>query len=137
MRHDERGVVTVFVAGITMALLMVAGLVIDGGYSLAARREASNLAESAARAGAQALDSGAIRNGLDAPLDATAAIGAAQAYLLAAGHRGTVVVADGAVRVEVTIEKPLHLLVLAGKRSVTVSGVGEARPVRGVVAEGT
>jgi len=35
MNHREQGVVTVFVAGITLALLLVAGLVVDGGYILA------------------------------------------------------------------------------------------------------
>ena len=50
-RRDEEGTVTVFVVGFMLALLLVAGLVIDGGNVLAARREAANVAESAARAG--------------------------------------------------------------------------------------
>jgi Flp pilus assembly protein TadG len=137
MRRDERGVVTVFVAGITLALLMVAGLVVDGGYTLAARREAANEAESAARAGAQALDTGGVRSGPGAPLDAAAAVSAVQAYLATTGHAGTVTVNGEIVRVEVTIDQPLYLLGLVGIRSLIVSGVGSARPVRGVVAEGT
>ena len=137
MKRGDRGVVTVFVAGITVALLMVAGLVVDGGYVLAARREASNVAESAARAGAQALDTNAARNNANATLDPAAATRAAQAFLVSAGRVGTVTVSGGAVRVEVTIEQRTYLLSIAGTRSITVKGVGEARPVRGVVMEGS
>ena len=137
MKRCDRGVVTVFVAGITVALLMVAGLVVDGGYVLAARREASNVAESAARAGAQALDTNAARNNANATLDPAAATRAAQAFLTSARHTGTVTVAGGTVRVEVTIQQRTYLLSIAGTRSITVKGVGEARPVRGVVMEGS
>jgi Flp pilus assembly protein TadG len=137
MRHDERGIVTVFVAGITVALLMVAGLVVDGGYVLAARREAANVAESAARAGAQVLDTSRVRSDPTAPLDATAATAAAQRFLTVSGHTGTVTVIGDVVRVEVTIEQPTYLLGLAGTRSLQVTGAGEARPVRGVVSEGS
>src|SRR3712207_7980324 len=49
--RSERGTVTVFVVVFMSALLAVAGLVIDGGNLLAARRHAANVAESAARAG--------------------------------------------------------------------------------------
>ena len=47
----------------TVALLAIAGLVIDGGYALGAKREAMNNAEQAARAGADALNQGALRDG--------------------------------------------------------------------------
>ena len=53
---DERGASTVFIVLFTVAMLAVAGLVIDGGYALGAKREAMNSAEQAARAGADALD---------------------------------------------------------------------------------
>jgi hypothetical protein len=36
--RDERGVVTAFVIVLTTALILVAGLVLDGGYTLAARK---------------------------------------------------------------------------------------------------
>jgi Flp pilus assembly protein TadG len=45
---DEGAIIT-FVVLITVALLAMAGLVIDGGYTLAARQEAANSAEQAAR----------------------------------------------------------------------------------------
>ena len=69
MRPRERGSVTVFVVIFTIALVFVAGLVFDGGQILAARREASNVAESAARAGAQAIDEGELRRSGQIRLD--------------------------------------------------------------------
>src|SRR3546814_2863091 len=58
---NERGSVTAFVVIMTSALLAMAGLVIDGGYALAAHRRAFNEAEAAARAGAQAVDLDTLR----------------------------------------------------------------------------
>ena len=48
--------VTAFVVVFTFALLLLAGLVIDGGLALAARVQAIDEAQAAARAGAQAID---------------------------------------------------------------------------------
>ena len=64
-RRDERGASTMFVVLFAVALLAVAGLVIDGGYALGAKREAMNSAEQAARVGADALDQGSLRDGAD------------------------------------------------------------------------
>src|SRR3546814_18538830 len=52
---NERGSVTAFVVIMTSALLAMAGLVIDGGYALAAHRRALNEAEAAVTAGAPAV----------------------------------------------------------------------------------
>lgn len=136
MRQDDRGVVTVFVVGITVALLVMSGLVVDGGYALAARREAANVAEAAARAGAQVLDESQLRGGTGAPLDRSGAIRAAQDYLDDGGYVGTVVTAGNVVVVEVTLEQPVYLLGLAGVGPMTITGTGRARPVRGITAEG-
>src|SRR5947208_9772919 len=59
--HD-RGQVTVFVVIFMIALIGLAGLVIDGGVALAARRRAINEAQAAARAGAEALNEGLYRS---------------------------------------------------------------------------
>ena len=50
-QRDERGAVTVFVLVLSVALILAAGLVIDGGAILAARREAIAAAQGALRAG--------------------------------------------------------------------------------------
>lgn len=132
MTPGEKGTVTVFVSVFMVALLVVAGLVIDGGHTLAARREASYLAESAARAGAQELDVISLRTSDGSALDAEAARRRAEVYLASAGVEGNVWVEGNTVHVEVTITRRLSLLSLAGIREATVSASGEAHSVRGV-----
>ena len=46
-RRDERGQVTAFVVIFMAVLVLFAGLVIDGGYTLAAKRRAMNEAQAA------------------------------------------------------------------------------------------
>lgn len=128
----EGGSVSIFLVGLATALLMMAGLLYDGGQILAARREAFALADNAARAGAQAVDLDLIRSGGPARLAPIAAEIAARGYLERAGHQGTVVV--GADRVDVTVSTTveLHMLQMVGLKSRTVTGTGEARIVRGI-----
>ena len=136
MSSDERGTVTIFVSVFMVALLVVAGLVIDGGNTLAARREAINVAESAARAGAQGLDEDAARNDTAVRLSPVVAHARAQNYLDATGQTGIVTIEGDTVIVEVTINQPLFILGIAGLRDATVNGRGSARGVRGVTQEG-
>lgn len=130
-RSDE-GSVTVFVVGLTLALMMVAGLVYDGGRILAARRQAHDLADNAARAAAQAVDLDALRSGAPVELDPLDAQVAAEGYLATTGHTGEVLVTADTVEVHVTITTPMVLLQLAGISERTVTASGEARLVRGI-----
>lgn len=130
--RDERGTVTAFVTIVTTGLLMAAGLVLDGGTVLAARREAADVAQAAARAGAQALDVAAVRAARRARPEPGRAAAAARAYLRSAERHGAVRVVGGRVRVTVRVTRRLQLLQLVGLRTVTVSETGEARLVRGV-----
>ena len=136
MTRNDRGTVTVFVTVFMIALLVVAGLVIDGGSMLAARREASNVAESAARAGAQALDENAVRTGDGVHLDPASARRRAEDYLNTAGYQGTVSIEGQTVLVEVTIDQRLFILGVAGLANTSVTGRGSAHGVRGVTQEG-
>lgn len=136
MTHDERGAVTVFVVVFTATLLLVAGLVIDGGYVLAARRQAINEAEAAARAGAQAVRTDVLRADGPVTIDPIGAAREAKAYVAATGHQATVDVVGDTVRVKVSFSKPLAILGLAGLGHVTVKGTGEAQGVRGSAQEG-
>jgi Flp pilus assembly protein TadG len=133
----EDGTITVFVSVFMVALLLVAGLVIDGGHLLAARREASDLAESAARAGAQELDVVALRTADDTRLDPEAARRRAERYLASAGVRGLVRVEGDTVHVDVTITRALTLLGIAGIRQATVTASGEAHSERGIYDAGS
>ncbi|MEZ5219626.1 MAG: pilus assembly protein TadG-related protein [Ilumatobacteraceae bacterium] len=51
--RSDTGSITAFVAALTVGLILGAGLVYDGGRIISARNEAADLAENAARAGAQ------------------------------------------------------------------------------------
>lgn len=130
-RARERGTVTAFVTVTTVAMLMATGLVLDGGRVLAAHREADDQAGAAARVGAQAVDVDALRV-RNTRVDARAAITAARAYLRRHGYSGTAHVRGDRVEVTLTRRQATPLLSLVGMRTVTVTGNGEARIVRGV-----
>lgn len=61
---DDRGVVTAFVVIFAVALVFMCGLVVDGGRLLNAHRRARDVADSAARAGAQAISDTDARRGV-------------------------------------------------------------------------
>lgn len=130
--RGENGVITVFVVGLTLALMLVAGLVYDGGRILAARRQAHDLADNAARAAAQAINVDALRSRAAAIVDPLAAQGAAESYLAGTGHEGAVSVTADRVQVTVSITTPLALLQLAGISERTITATGDARIVRGI-----
>lgn len=132
--RDERGQVTAFVAALTAGLLLVAGLVFDGGAALAAKTRALDQAQEAARAGAQELSLAWVRGGAGPLLDPVRAHAAAQASLAAAGATGTVSVVGDEVTVTVTRTTRTHLLHLAGVGEIRVSASATARAEPGVTA---
>ena len=101
--RGDRGAVSTFLAVIALAMLMAAGLAYDGGRKVAALREASHIAESAARAGAQAVDPAHLRTTGQIHLNLDQAVALAVDYLADVGHTGQVTVAGDAVTVTVTI----------------------------------
>jgi Flp pilus assembly protein TadG len=129
---DEGAIIT-FVVLITVALLAMAGLVIDGGYTLAARQEAANTAEQAARAGADALSRDSLRSGEPVRVDPTAAASAARDYLAAVGHRGEVTVSGELVTVTVHVSQRMAILSAFGINEIRVSGRSTARGLTGIV----
>jgi len=132
----HQGSVTVFVVVFVVALTAVAGLVFDGANVLAARQQAANVAASAARAGAQALDIAGARTSGGTPLDAAEAVDRAETYLAQTGYTGTASVHSDEVFVEVTITRHMFVLGLAGRTAVTVHGRGAARGLRAVQQPG-
>jgi Flp pilus assembly protein TadG len=130
--RDERGQVTAFVAILAAALLLAAGLVYDGGQLLAAGRRATNEAEAAARAGAQALDVPAYRATGTVRLDPERARTLADDYLAATGHQHTVhLLGDDQIEVTVTVTQQLTMLRLTGQSARTLTGTAAARAVPG------
>ncbi|HLU73825.1 MAG TPA: pilus assembly protein TadG-related protein [Nonomuraea sp.] len=87
--HDDRGSVTAFSVVFTVALLICAGLVVDGGTKIQAYREAYAVAEEAARAGAGQVDVDRVyAKGGRIEIDSIKALSAARAYLGSAGPQG-------------------------------------------------
>ena len=132
--RGEDGTVTAFVVIFTLALILLAGLVVDGGLTLAARVQAIDEAQAAARAGAQAINLAAYRADGPLTLDPDQARQAALDYLATTGHDGTVDVHDNQVDVTVHITQPMQILGIAGIGSLSVTGHGSARPEHGVEA---
>ena len=100
-RLDDRGAVTTWFVVMTIPMLLMAGLVFDGGRVLSERRESLDVAQNAARAGAQAVDLTALRSG-GLEVSAADAETAANSYLSANGFTGLVSVIGDTVTVTVT-----------------------------------
>ncbi len=128
---------TLFTCILTVAMLILIGLVVDGGYVLAARRRAIDEANGAARAGAEALAPSSYRTSGSLDLDPAAAAAAAQGYMAAAGHSGNVTVNGNDVTVTLDFDQPMSLLRIIGIDAVNVSGRGQAHSVRGIDTEET
>ena len=128
---EEEGMVTAFVVIFTLALLAMAGLVLDGGLALAAKVQAIDAARAAARAGAQAIDIPTYRATGQITLDPAQSTADAQAFLAAAGEHGTVTVAGETVDVTVTITQPTQILSVVGVDQLTVTGAGSATAQQG------
>jgi len=107
---QERGAVSTFLAVIALALLMAAGLAIDGGRKVNALREASHIADNAARAGAQAVDLDTLRTTGELRLLPDQAADRIDQYLTSLGYTATQVVVNGAgatVTVDITVDPVL------------------------------
>ena len=100
---DERGAVSTFLAVIALAMLMAAGLAIDGGRKINALLEASHLADNAARAGAQAVDLDTLRTTGELRLLPEEAAVRVDQYLTSLGHTGEITVVGDTVTVTVSL----------------------------------
>lgn len=128
----DEGSITPFVVVLTAALLAMAGLVIDGGYALAARQDANASAERAARAGADALSSQSVLGAGPLRIDPAAARTAADRQLAAAGRTGQVSVAGDTVTVTVTLTRPTAILSAVGIDTLTATATATARGLTGI-----
>ncbi|MDD9349383.1 TadE/TadG family type IV pilus assembly protein [Mumia sp.] len=143
-RRDEAGSVAPFVVIVSVGLLLLAGMVIDGGRQLNAKGIAIAYAQEAARAGAQAV------NVADPSLNliSSAALSAARNYCeqAQAGDptlvRCSAAIRDvtvngsrtSAVEVETEVSRSAIIIGMIGRETLTASGVAQARPVSGIDA---
>jgi hypothetical protein len=123
------GVLAAPAAILILALILMVGLGVDAVRKAQQIATADAVAEEAARAGGQALDPTALRQGR-VQLDTARARAAAADHLAAAGVRGTAtLVAPDRIRVEVTTSRPTVLLGLIGVDDLTTTGSAEAEAV--------
>ena len=130
--RDDQGAIAAFLALVMVGLLALLGLVIDGGTALTSSQAAQVEAEQAAGAGAGALSVDALRAGV-VQIDGAAATAAAQKFMVAAGHPGTVDVVGGLVSVHIRYQVPTAVLGLVGINRITVVADAAAVDVSGVV----
>ena len=137
-RGRDEGSITLFFCIAVVGLLVMVGLVVDGGAKVRALQRADRLAAEAARAGGQAIDVPAAIAGDLPTVDAQAAVIAAKAYLRAEGVSGIVTVADRgrALLVEVSTTANTVFLGLIGVNTLSVHGSARVVLVRSVTGDG-
>jgi Flp pilus assembly protein TadG len=136
----ERGSLSLMLVLLTVSLLALAGLVIDGGAKLNAAQNANAVAQEAARAGAGLVNQGTAYASGHFVVDQGQAIAAAQAYLASVasqGFTGTVTPVGGqSIQVTVAVTQPTRVLSIIGIDSVTAQGTATASLVTGVTGPG-
>jgi Flp pilus assembly protein TadG len=129
----ERGSLILMLAVLFIALLALAGIVIDGGAKLDEAQNATAIAQEAARAGAGMVNQAQAYAAGTFTVDQGQALAAAQQYLAAAGYQGTVVpVGADSIRVTVTVTEPTKVLSIIGIDSMTATESATAALVTGV-----
>ncbi len=140
--RDEGGSISPFVVIVSLAIIMLAALVIDGGRQLNGKGRAIAYAQEAARAGAQAVDVTDPRLDLDVGLALRAAgefcaqARAADAQLVVCRPNITTINDPAgtfrAVTVTAEVESDAILLGIIGRSILRSSGTALARPVSGI-----
>lgn len=119
-RRDERGAsLSAFVAVVVVALLLMAGLVVDGGAQSNATRQCAQVAAEAARA---ASDAGALARAAGGRPDNQAMLAAGNRVIAANGLEGRVTLDGGSVTARTRGRVPTTFLSLIGIRELWASG---------------
>jgi Flp pilus assembly protein TadG len=134
---SERGALTLMLAAMFVALLALAGLVIDGGAKLNAAGNATAIAQEAARAGANQISQQTAYSSGAFVVNPQQAVSAASQYLAGAGYKGTVqVTGPTTIQVVVTVRVRAKVLSLIGIDWLTASGTATATLEAGVTGPG-
>jgi Flp pilus assembly protein TadG len=135
----QTGSISITVPLVALTVLVLVGFTFDAGNAITAHRRAVNLAEQAARAGAQHLDIAELRAHGQYRLDPPAAQAAAAAYLASTGTAGRVQLGrdhDGDyVQVVVDWTQPALFAGLLGRGRFTGTARGRAHNCHGLVTE--
>ncbi|MFC8953664.1 pilus assembly protein TadG-related protein [Streptomyces sp. NPDC057101] len=130
IRHGgDQGSFSPFYALSAIGIIMIMGLLVDGGGALNATNKATGLAQEAARAAGQQLNIPEAVQGTEITVDPDAAVAAAQDYLAAQNVSGSVTITDGGQRLEVTVHDTYNTLFaqFVGRSTINVSGTAHAR----------
>lgn len=131
LRGDDRGALTVFTMALMVALVLIIGLVVDGGGQIRNLQVADTAAQEAARAAGQAVDPATLARGDGGQVDPAAAAAAARAYLATAAVSGTVTVTSPTtLQIDTTTSYNPVFLGVIGVGSLPASGDSQARLVR-------
>jgi len=132
---NDRGSITLV---LFVALIALAGIVIDGGAKLNQAENASSIAQEAARAGAGMVNQANAYSSGSFTVDQGQALAAARQYLARGGFTGTVMAAGTrSIRVSVTMTAPTRVLSIIGVDSMTSTGSATAELVTGVTGQQT
>lgn len=127
--REDAGVATVTFLFIGMIVILAAAALLGGGAVFAARVHGYDLAQAAARAGAQCLDTATYRQDGIVRLEQAAATRAATDVLTRAGATGTVAFpAPDRITVTATSRQPTPMLAAFGIHTVDVTVTASAAP---------
>ncbi|WP_051451318.1 hypothetical protein [Actinospica robiniae] len=133
--EHERGSASVYFLLAATAIIAATGLLVDGGETLAARAQAIDQAEQAARAGIEQLQLDQLRDGRLIPASARA-IDTAENFLRAHGDTGTASLHGHTLTVTARRTIPARILQAFGLRGFTATGTGVATLVAGIATPG-
>ena len=132
-RRADSGVISLFVAVLFVAFLLIVGVVVDSAELRGQRRALSDLARQAARAAVQEVDVNVYRLTGTVRLDAGAAVAAAKATVARSGLEADVSVRGD--RASVSLSRHVGVRVLGlGSGRVQIRASEEARATWGVSA---
>lgn len=132
--RDERAAGEIVIILLMFAMVAMTGLVVDSGMAFNAGREANNIASTAARAAANAVDTNRVYDQGSAWIDHDSAAGAAASAAYAAGAETVATDLDpdkAEVTVTVTMTHDTVLLAMVGIDSFFMTGEGTARLAMG------
>ena len=130
----DRGTISMFTVLFTLVVMLLGGLVVDGGTAIHARQRAYDIAEQAARAGADDIDENTLRNTGKAQVDTATACGKVSDLVAAYGGQVTGFSCDpqaGQVTVTVHINVSTTLLGMIGFNTFNMQGQASAHPEEG------
>ena len=125
---NQRGSLSALTVCIVLSAMTLVGLVFDGGSSVSEYTRLSDIAENAARAGAQKVTG--LRAG-DLRIDSRDAIRTSQTYLQSHGVSGRVEISEDSVSVEVIGTRRFQILGIIGLNSQRLQIIRTAHVVSG------